>query len=196
MSQSSPNAGLDLAGIAARFVSAYDLSATDGAALAELLGTCRTRTLARGEVLFAEHDLGTDMFLVLEGRIAATRKDLRGQPVRVAALDAPSIVGHMGLIDGSPRSATCAARRNGTVVAEIDLKTYKALIESLGPRGSVFRHLLLAAMSEQLSSANDRIRSLIDPRTIGQLDDETTEHGIQLAADALEGFAHPDDEKD
>lgn len=185
---------LDFPAVATHFAEAYGLTPGAGAALAEFLGTCKLRTLAKGDELFKEHDLGTELYLVLQGKIAATRKDPRGQPIRVASLEAPSIVGHMSLIDGSPRSATCTARRNDTVVAAVDHKTYRSLVDSVGPRGSVVRHLLLAAMSEQLSSANDRIRTLIDPRTIGDMDDETTEHGIALAANALDGWTK--DEKD
>lgn len=187
---------LDLPAIAARFVSAYALTPGSDKALAELLASCALKTLDRGEVLFAEHDLGLEMYLLLEGRIAATRKDARGNQLRVAALDAPSVVGHMGVIDGVPRSATCTARRNGTVLATFDRKTYQSLCESPGPRGAVFRHLLLAAMSEQLTAANDRIRSIIDPRTVVTLDDETTEHGIRLAEGALAGYHGADDQDD
>ncbi|MFN7142955.1 MAG: cyclic nucleotide-binding domain-containing protein, partial [Myxococcota bacterium] len=91
------DAPLDLAAVAARFGEAYDLTPGAVTALAEFLGACRLRTLAKGEALFAEHDLGTDLYLLLQGKIAATRKDPRGQPVRVASLEAPSIVGHMSL---------------------------------------------------------------------------------------------------
>lgn len=187
---------LDPHTIAARFVSVYALTPGSERALSELLAARPLKTLDRGETLFTEHDLGLEMYLLLEGRMVATRKDARGQPMRVAAMDAPSVVGHMGVVEGAPRSATCTARRDGTVLAAFDKKLCDELSASSGPRGSVFRHLLLAAMSEQLAAVNDRVRSLIDPRTIGQLDDETTEHGIEKASAALGGFHGRDDLED
>lgn len=183
---------VDFAQVAARFVSVYALTPGADVPLAELLASRPLKVLERNQVLFTEHDLGLEMYFLLQGRIVATRKDVRGQPVRIAGLDAPSVVGHMGVIEAAPRSATCTARRDATVLAVFDRATYQDLVESMGPRGSVFRHLLLAAMCEQLSAANDRVRSIIDPRTIGQIDDETTEHGIHSASAALGGY-HGDD---
>lgn len=80
------------------------------------------------------------------------------------------------------------------MIAQIDRTAYLSLPESTGPRGSVFRHLLLSAMSEQLANANDRIRTVIDPRTAAHIDDETTEHTIHKASGALHGFHGGDDD--
>ena len=55
---------------------------------------------------------------------------------------------------------------------------------------------LTGVVSEQLANANDRVRSLIDPRLSGALPDETTEAEIKKATDSLEGFEYPELEDD
>jgi CRP-like cAMP-binding protein len=179
---------IDLAEAAALFVSVYALAPGSEKPLAELLASRPLKVLDRDQVLFAEHDLGVEMYLLLRGRIVGTRKDTRGNLVRIAGLDAPSVVGHMSVIEAAPRAVTCTARRDGTLLAVIDRTTYQELVESPGPRGSVFRHLLLAAMCEQIAAANERVRSLIDPRAVSDMDDETAEHGIHRASAALGGY--------
>ena len=70
------------------------------------------------------------------------------------------MVGQMGLVDGSPRSATCeAASQLGALV--IDQRAFNALLEEATPAGSAFRHLLLSSMTRQLTTANQKIRNLI-----------------------------------
>jgi CRP-like cAMP-binding protein len=175
----------ELGTLAAHFAERYP--GIDADALRGILEVTTLRTYERGDVVFREHEPGNDLFLLLEGRVRITKKDVRGEQQRIAQMLAPTIVGHMTLIDNSPRNVTCAAREH-TVVAILDKLAYKGLFDSVGARGSTLRHLLLAAMTEQLAEANARIRTLIDTANNTPLEDDVTESGINAASAALDGW--------
>lgn len=181
---------LELAELSRAFVKEYDLISPDPVAVFGILEAAPCRSLKRDDVLFREREPGNAMYFLLSGRIRVTKDDIRGAPQRVAMLRAPSIVGHMSLVDEAPRNATCVVREP-TVVAELGREAFRLLYDSDGPRGTAIRHLVLSAMSEQLSEANRRIRSLIDPATAALLDDETAEQEIEGARDALQGWKGP-----
>ncbi len=86
------------------------------------LNATERRTLERGEVLFTEGDLGTEMFGVVTGSI-----ELRhGQDV-VETLGAGQTFGEMAIIDRSPRSLTAVATETSEV-ATINERTFLFLV--------------------------------------------------------------------
>ncbi|MDP2309472.1 MAG: cyclic nucleotide-binding domain-containing protein [Pseudomonadota bacterium] len=178
---------LDLQAISESFLRGYELAPQDAAAIEEMLALFEVRSLQDGEVLFREHNAGDDAFLLIRGRVSVSKCDVRGDSTSVSTLEAPSLFGHMSLIDGSPRSATCAAV-GACVVSVIEQSAFTSLVRAPGARGAALRRLLIAAMSEQLAGANGRIRTIIDPPPDFPVDDETTEHGIEEANQALEGW--------
>ena len=76
-------------------------------------------------------------------------------------MKAPSLVGHMSLVDRSPRSASCIAMGK-TVCASLDRRKYDTLLTETSARGMALRRLLLASLTKQLADANSRIRGLIE----------------------------------
>ena len=101
------------------------------------------------------------MFIILKGSVRIMRKDAQGTLRELAILNAPTMIGQMGLVDGSVRSATCIAKDNVGALT-IDTSTFKKILEDASSAGSAFRHLLLASMNMQLSTANGKIRKLIE----------------------------------
>lgn len=178
---------LDFPAIADRFLRNYELAPRDGPAIAALLALCAVRTLHKDEVLFREREAGDEAYFLLRGRIGVSKRDVHGGATHVSTLDAPTLFGHMSLVDRSPRSATCTAL-GPCVVGAMDRGGFQALVNATGPRGAALRRLLIAAMSEQLAGANTRILSIIDPPPDFPVDDETTEHGIEEANRVLEGW--------
>ncbi|MDP2313480.1 MAG: cyclic nucleotide-binding domain-containing protein [Pseudomonadota bacterium] len=183
---SNLESNLDLDALAEGFRRAHELPAKDTAAIAALLASCAVRLLETRQVLFREREEGTGAYFLLRGRIGVARRDPRGVLLYVSTLEAPALLGHMSLVDGSPRSATCTAL-GPCVVAEMDRTRFRGLVDSGGPRGSALRRLLISAMSVQLKNANSRILTIIDPPPEAA-DDETTEHGIEEVTRVLEGW--------
>lgn len=74
---------------------------------AELAEAARVATfLGAGQVIVSEDDEARDFYIVLEGEVAVTREDARGNTVELAHLRAGDIFGESALLDGGPRSAT------------------------------------------------------------------------------------------
>ncbi len=178
---------MDFDAVAERFRDTYNLAVRDARAIAELLALCELRSLAKDELLFREREEGAKAYFLLHGRIGVSRRDPAGAAMHVSTLEAPTLVGHMSLVDDATRSATCTAVAP-SIVAGISRALFQELVASGGARGSALRRLLIAAMSEQLAGANARILTIIDPPPDYPVDDETTEHGIEEASRVLDGW--------
>ncbi len=82
-----------------------------------LTARTETRTLERGDLLFAQGDPSTELFVVVEGNIAIATKSTDGRESLVAVMEAGGLFGELGLFDDGPRSADARALTPATVVA-------------------------------------------------------------------------------
>jgi len=83
-----------------------DLGAEAFVALTEGLSVAR---LAADETVLTEGDEGTDLYVVVTGRLRVTRRDETGIPVVLAHLGEGDFFGERALLSGAPRSATVVA---------------------------------------------------------------------------------------
>ena len=67
------------------------------------------RTVARNEVLFRQGDAASELFGIVNGRIAILTRSPDGRESLVAVLDEGSLFGELGLFDQGPRSADARA---------------------------------------------------------------------------------------
>ena len=97
-----------------------------------LVSTCNTvdwLQVPQGEVLMSEGDPSAAMYFVIRGRLLATRFDPTLQEqVEIGELGRGDAVGEIGLMAGTPRSATVTALRD-TVVAGMDEAAFLALVD-------------------------------------------------------------------
>ena len=88
------------------------------------------------------------------------RRDINGEDRILSDMTCPCVFGHMAVIDGSKRSATC--RANGPV--EI-VRLHRSQVDQLIAEGSVagiaLRRLLIASLCDQLSNANGFVRQIV-----------------------------------
>ena len=146
--------------VAKKLLRTYQVRSSRSADLAKALMYGKTQNWVDGNQLCLEGEPSTNMFVVLEGEVRIMRKDVNGVPRELAILPSPTMVGQMGLVDGSARSATVLAQ--GSVKGlSITQKVFNSILGEASAAGSAFRHLLLASMTSQLSSANEKIRGLI-----------------------------------
>jgi CRP/FNR family transcriptional regulator, cyclic AMP receptor protein len=75
------------------------------------------RVLVRGDVLFDEGGIPTELFVVLSGRIAIASRSIDGRESVFALMEVGDLFGEMGLLDGLPRSAEARALEASQVLA-------------------------------------------------------------------------------
>jgi len=73
-----------------------------------------TRHYAKGESIFLKGDVGTELFVVLEGEVRV-HVDHEGREVTLARLGPSSVIGEMGVFDDQPRSAGAQATETTTL---------------------------------------------------------------------------------
>ena len=151
--------------------------------LAAAFGNVAPLRLAPGEALCREGEPADSMFLLLLGEVRVQRLDSQGQAREVALMRAPGLVGHLALIDGSPRSATCLAEGDVGLIA-LDRPSYEALLTEASPRAAALRRVLLTSLAAQLASANARVQALVRaPPSV-----EATARDVDELSDLLQGL--------
>jgi CRP/FNR family cyclic AMP-dependent transcriptional regulator len=101
----------------------------DAAALAELAKRGAVRSLTRGDVLFEEGAVPTELFVVVSGRIAIASRSIDGRESVFALMEAGDLFGELGFLDGRPRSAEARALEPSEVLS-IDYEPVRAIFES------------------------------------------------------------------
>ena len=160
MSQLSPETIEQLKPVARSLLRTYQVRSSRSSDLVTALSYGSKQSYKDGETICKEGEQSHDMFVVLTGEIIILRNDVHGTPRELATLSPPSMIGQMGLVDGSARSATCVAKGNVDSLS-ISQDTFEKILKEASVAGSAFRHLLLASMTNQLATANDKIRGLI-----------------------------------
>ena len=111
----------------------------------------RERTLADREVVFAAGAPGDALYVVAEGTVEVSlQRDARR--VRLGVLGPGKVFGEVALIDGGPRSATCAALGDASVL-ELGQDEFAALAEAYSPLSL----RLLEALIANLVAAHERL---------------------------------------
>jgi len=103
------------------------------------------RTIAAGEVIYAEGDSGSHMFGVVSGSVT-----LRKGSVVVATLGPEDVFGERALIDHLPRNLTAIATSE-TVLAEIDHRLFLFLVHE----SSTFALGIMKALASRLRNYDE-----------------------------------------
>ncbi len=74
------------------------------------------RTIARNEVLFRQGDPSSELFGIVNGKVAILTRSPDGRESLVAVLDEGSLFGELGLFDEGPRSADARALEETNVL--------------------------------------------------------------------------------
>jgi len=126
-------------------------------------------SFAAGEVIFQEGDLGTEMFIVMEGEVHIIKR-LRGEVHVMSRMEKGDFFGEMGVLESTPRSAEALAFTdvklltiNGSRFDEMIRKTPEIAVR------------IIRKYSKRLREANQLLEKLagqeIDPdRMVDQLD--------------------------
>lgn len=150
---------LNLADRSATLLQLYGLSGADGHALAAVLEGLPKESIEEEQILCLEGDPPEQMWFLLDGAVQVRKRSYAGDALALATVHAPAILGHMGMVDGAPRSATCVVAEGGTV-ALLDREQFRSVLVQVGPGGDAFRRLLIASMNRQLDLGNAELRRL------------------------------------
>jgi CRP-like cAMP-binding protein len=174
----------DLRPVARQLLRTYQVRSTRSRNLALALAKGDITTWNQGDVLCNEGEPSNSMFVTIEGEVQVLKRDAFGVPKELAVIPAPSMIGQMGLVDGSSRSATCVAHSTikGITISKI---VFNALLQEQSPEGSAFRHLLISTMMGQLSSANVKISGLVDDMVEEQTADIPRENTAEANKEKL-----------
>ncbi|MFP3883152.1 MAG: cyclic nucleotide-binding domain-containing protein [Actinomycetota bacterium] len=106
----------------------FDISDSD-----TLATTCRRvgwRRLNHGEVLFEEGEDSDAVYIVVSGRLLATTNDpVKNASIKIGEMGRGEVVGEIGLLGHTPRSATVTAVRD-SVIARLDEPVFLDLVQS------------------------------------------------------------------
>lgn len=128
--------------------------------LQRLHGTLRERTLRRGETLYAEGAAGDGCAIVADGaiEIVVERPPRR---LRLAIVGPGRLLGELSVLDSGPRTATCVAYSDSTVL-ELPAAGLERLLEERSPAALRLLEALVVNVLGTLRAA-DRRRTELRP---------------------------------
>lgn len=107
-----------------------------------------------GEVVIKENDIGTEMYVILSGRVRII-KEVDGKETVLATLKEEDIFGEMALFDKHPRSATVKAEGYAKV-AVFDRQT---LLEQIKKNPNLAIHII-QKMSQRIRQIDTQLHNL------------------------------------
>ena len=147
--------------VARSLLRSYQVRIARSRDLAEALARGTLSSWSDKDLIFNEGDPSKAVEVVLKGKVRVLKRDASGNNKELAVLNSPAMIGHMGMVDGSMRSASCIAVGSVGCIS-IDQETFRELLGETSNPGAAFRHLILSSLSMQLTTANNKIRHLID----------------------------------
>lgn len=112
------------------------------------------RTYEDGDIIVAEGDPGTEMFVIQSGRVRVTKKAPGGEVV-LATLDRGDFFGEMSLLESLPRIATVRAVGRTRLVA---IRSGELLMKIR--RDPTFAFELLQRMSARVRALDEQVARL------------------------------------
>ncbi len=117
-----------------------------------------------GQPIFSKAEIGTQMFVVLSGRVKIFTRSAAKKSKTFAYLRPGDFFGEMALLDGQTRTASAQAVEKSTLLV-IRRKDFKRLLLA-DPQ---LTYYLLCAVSERLRRANEEIESLLFRNILGRV---------------------------
>ena len=114
------------------------------------------RNYDRGEILFRQGDAATEMFVVLDGRIAIATQAGDGREAVVAVLENGGLFGELALFDDAPRSADGRALTDSTVAA----LAYEPVREALRARPELL-WVMVRLLAERLRATDEALADAV-----------------------------------
>lgn len=121
----------------------------DGQSRDLLVGSMRRRDLKRGETLLVEGDPSDSLCVVLHGAFEVRRAD---NPAPIAEIRSGELIGEIGFLAGTSRTATVRALRDSSVL-ELDRASY----DRISREGPEIPQSIMAALAQRLAMTSARL---------------------------------------
>ncbi|MGE5373234.1 MAG: DUF2225 domain-containing protein [Solirubrobacterales bacterium] len=121
----------------------------------KLARTGSLRLYKSDEVIFYEDDPGSEMYVIVSGKVEILMKTIYGSMISLARLYPGDFFGEMSLLESMPRSATVRAVED-TVVIQVNRDNLNSVI--LQQPQLVYE--LMKGLSSRLRKANDELRNV------------------------------------
>lgn len=113
------------------------------------------RPFDSGTVLFAEGDLGHEMYVINSGRVEISRK-IQERKTVLAVLPPGEFFGEMAILNNKPRSATATVIEDSQLLV-IDSKTFKQMLQS----STEIALRMIQKLAQRLEMANSQLEILL-----------------------------------
>jgi CRP/FNR family transcriptional regulator, cyclic AMP receptor protein len=128
-----------------------------GKELESLATFSKERHFPPGAFVFQEGERGSEMYIVLEGRVRISKFIPGGGEEALAILDRGDFFGEMALIDGQPRSADARAHDGPATVLALDQPTVHEVL-AMDPLASLgFLQLLCRLIAKRLREIDEKV---------------------------------------
>lgn len=115
------------------------------------------RRFAAGASLFQEGDEGSEMYVILEGRVMISKYIPGAGEEALAILERGDFFGEMSLIDGEPRSADARAHAGPLTVLALDQGTVREIL-AMDPHAALeFLQLLCRLIANRLREIDEKV---------------------------------------
>lgn len=127
-----------------------------GEGLKRLSDFIQEKSVRAGELVFAENDLGDEMYLVRTGRVRV-EQDVGGEQTQVDSVVSGGHFGEMAIIDDRPRSATAVADEDSSLLV-LHKNDFRSAVQDYPDIAfEVFREL-----TRRLRQSDQRYRKLME----------------------------------
>lgn len=127
----------------------------DGAATAAVAEALNETQYEPGQSIFSRGDPGTDLHIVVKGRVRLSVLTGDGRELSFAHVETPSIFGELAVFDGLPRSA------DATAVNRVETLTLsRAAFRKLLTANSSVAEAALAFISKRLRAADQQLEAI------------------------------------
>jgi CRP-like cAMP-binding protein/thioredoxin-like negative regulator of GroEL len=117
----------------------------------------REKRFASGASLFQEGDEGSEMYIILEGRVMISKYIPGAGEEALAILERGDFFGEMSLIDGEPRSADARAHGSPLTVLALDQGTVREVL-AMDPHAALeFLQLLCRLIANRLREIDEKV---------------------------------------
>jgi CRP/FNR family cyclic AMP-dependent transcriptional regulator len=117
----------------------------------------KEKRFAAGAYLFQEGDEGSEMYVVLEGRVVISKFIPGAGEEALAILERGDFFGEMSLIDGEPRSADAKAHAGPLTVLALDQGTVREIL-AMDPHAALeFLQLLCRLVAGRLREIDEKV---------------------------------------
>jgi len=125
--------------------------------LITLAAFSKEKRFAAGASLFQEGDEGSEMYVVLEGRVIISKFIPGAGEEALAILERGDFFGEMSLIDGEPRSADARAYGGQLTVLALDQETVREVL-AMDPHAALeFLQLLCRLIANRLREIDEKV---------------------------------------